>query len=155
MSSHLLASKRKNGKRYMKVYFILPEDVYEKFLALADEVGDTGQTIIKAIDNLYESVFDLADSSIFPSSTTQIKSTGDLKAAIERLESKLSRVEDSGRFPRSKASFSNLDELPDLGEIQEAENVESGERPLLDNMLDDIIVSSDKKEKSEESNSEA
>ncbi len=139
----------------MKVYFILPEDVYEKFLALADEVGDTGQTIIKAIDNLYESVFDLADSSIFPSSTTQIKSTGDLKAAIERLESKLSRVEDSGRFPRSKASFSNLDELPDLGEIQEAENVESGERPLLDNMLDDIIVSSDKKEKSEESNSEA
>lgn len=139
----------------MKVYFILPEEVYEKFLALADEVGDASQTIIKAIDNLYEGVFDLADSPTFSPSATQIKSTEDLKAAIERLESKLSRVEGGGRFPRSKASFANLDEIADLGEIQEAENVESGERPLLDNMLEDIIVSSDKKEKSEETNSEA
>lgn len=129
----------------MKVYFVLPGEVHEKLLQLADEVGDTNQVVIQAINQFYERVFEVTSTS---SSTEeeQVKGTKELKDAINQLERKITKIQGARRAPAQSEQATPEIETP---EIQETESASSRERPALDGMLDDVVVTPDSTKKSE------
>lgn len=154
--SHLIASEEKNGKKYMKVTFTLSEDTYEKLLMVSDEVGGANKAAIRAINDLYNEVFEV-DTEVV-SSEKETKGIKEVKKAVDRLEEKISGMGSSQRAPTfnsTKANKRQIDEVPELEEAEEARSTGEIERPELDEMLDNVVVNpSTEKENKEKENKE-
>lgn len=146
LSSHILASKKKGEKRYVKVYFVLPEEVQEKLCMLADEVGDANQVVIRALNEMFENVFEIPSESSTPSKAEErVGGTEEIKEAIKQLEQKITGIEVHRRSSSSSRTSGAVNE-PEIGEIKESETSAPQDRPNLDGMLDDIVVNVKEKE---------
>lgn len=127
---------------------ILPEEVYEKLTILIDEIGDVDQTLIRAINELYETLYELPTDSDIESLDSEIETSKELRKVIERLEEKISKVRVSGRPQPSSSDIPSETKVPEIEEIQGTEQaVENNDRPGLDGMLENVVVNSGKTEK--------
>lgn len=130
----------------MKVSFILPEEVHEKLLMLADELEDINQAVVRGIKELYEKVFEVnEDVASLRRSKERTEGIQEIKHAIERLEEKLGKlgnIEVTKRTIAPQKSRSRSAKVPEVEEIDEVEASVPEERPDLDEMLDDVVVNS-------------
>ncbi len=127
----------------MKVYFLLSQDEYEKLLQLADEVGDPDQVVLRAINALYDRMFDLsADlgrSEAIAGSKKDLKEVKELTEALRRLDEKISGMDVARANTAPPHSSPSVD--ADIPEIKEAEAASTAtERPELDEMLGNVVI---------------
>lgn len=139
----------------MKVTFILSEETYEKLLMISDEVGGTNEAVIRAINALYNEIFEVGSEIL--TSEKEAKGIREVKDAVNRLEEKISNVSSSQRTPSfkpRKKSKRKMEEIPELEEAGEAQSLGEGERPDLEEMLDNVVVnpSTEKENRKKEHN---